>query len=445
MTKKRFYLYRVGERKIIYARLINPESGRALSSKSTGTANKDEALLIIGKWLENGVPSGATRKPVRRIFGLASILAAIRNTDIGPDEAAAIVSELRARGCENVALLTRREMRKGLCAELLLFWNYETSAFVKEAALQHGKPLTRRHCADMQACVRNYWAGAFGDKAIDEITRDDLKDFGLKLRESGKSAAYINKILNAGARVFAYWYGEGIIPTNPALKLGRFSGGKKLRGILSEAEAATLFSRQWADTTAQVANLVASTTGLRAGEVLALQARDIGEAVLEVRHSWSSVDGMKTPKNGETRRVPLLPEVRAALLWLLADNPHTGTPEAERFVFWGERPDRPRYDAGFMLRGLDRELDKLGIDRVKRNIVFHSWRHYTATRWAMLESAEKVRLMTGHRDEGTFEGYASHASEADIAKLGRKAARAEGFAFCAAAMAALVARKGGRV
>ncbi|GAB6392240.1 MAG: tyrosine-type recombinase/integrase [Treponematales bacterium] len=442
MTKKRFYLYRVGSRKIIYARLIDPETGVAVSGKSTGTSNKDEALLIIGKWLENGVPSGATHKPARRVFGLASILAAIRNTEIGPDEAAAIVSELRARGCENVALLSKREMRKGLCAELILFWNYETSAFVKEAALQHGKPLTRRHCEDMTRCVRNYWAGAFGDKAIDEVTRDDLKAFGLSLRQSGKSAAYTNKVLNAGARAFAFWHSEGLIPTNPALKLGRFSGGKKLRGILTEAEAATLFSRQWADTTAQVANLVASTTGLRAGEVLAIQARDIGEAVLEVRHSWSSVDGLKTPKNGETRRVPLLPEVREALLWLLTDNPHGNGPDA--FIFWGERPDRPRYDAGFMLRGLDRELDALGIDRKGRNVVFHSWRHYCATRWAMLESADRVRLMTGHRDQGTFEAYASHASEADIAELGRKAARAEGFAFCAAAMAALVARKGGR-
>jgi hypothetical protein len=71
---------------------------------------------------------------------------------------------------------------------------------------------------------------------------------------------------------------------------------------------------------------------------------DIGGAVLNVNHSWSTADGLKRPKNGEERRVPLFPEVRTALPAQLESNPHKDVPESARFVSWGDSPDKPRYD-----------------------------------------------------------------------------------------------------
>jgi hypothetical protein len=77
---------------------------------------------------------------------------------------------------------------------------------------------------------------------------------------------------------------------------------------------------------------------------LAIRGADIGEDVLNAAHSWSAADGIKTPKNGEARKVSLLPEVREALLLQLATDLHTDIPEVERFVFRGLAPDKPRYD-----------------------------------------------------------------------------------------------------
>jgi integrase len=57
-----------------------------------------------------------------------------------------------------------------------------------------------------------------------------------------------------------------------------------------------------------------------------------------VSHSWSDFEGLKTPKNGEPRRVPLLPEIRGLLLELLAENPYINT---NPFVFFSDRADRP--------------------------------------------------------------------------------------------------------
>ena len=121
---------------------------------------------------------------------------------------------------------------------------------------------------------------------------------------------------------------------------------------------------------------------MRQGEVLAIRGADIGDAVLNVSHSWSVADGLKSPKNGEARKVPLLPEVKAALLAQPAKTPHTDIPEAERFVFWGMSADKPRTDGGSMLDALHAELETMSIDWRTRNIVFHGWRHFYAARMA---------------------------------------------------------------
>jgi integrase len=134
------------------------------------------------------------------------------------------------------------------------------------------------------------------------------------------------------------------------------------------------------------------------------------------------LDGLKTPKNGEARRVPFLPEVREALLSHLATNPHTDIPEAERFVFWGTAPDKPRYDGGFMLDALHAELEAQGINWRGRNIVFHGWRHFYAVRMGNIEVADKVSRITGHKSRAVFDAYADHVTEAAIVDMGKAAA-----------------------
>jgi integrase len=143
-----------------------------------------------------------------------------------------------------------------------------------------------------------------------------------------------------------------------------------------------------------------------------------------VSHSWSAEDGLKSPKNGEARRVPLLPEVRDALLAVLAANPHADIPEAERFVFWGMRSDRPRVEGSFMLDALHAELEAMSIDWRARNIVFHGWRHFYAAQMADIEAADKVSRITGHKSRAVFDAYADHVTEAAIRDTGRAAAAA---------------------
>ena len=149
-----------------------------------------------------------------------------------------------------------------------------------------------------------------------------------------------------------------MIPAGIGKDFERYGGKVGRRGVLTVEEAGALFAKPWAD-------------------------------------------GLKSPKNGEARQVPLLPEVREALLARLATNPHTDVPEAERFVFWGTVPERPRTEGGFMLDALHNELSAMGIDWRARNVVFHGWRHFYAARMADI---------------------ADHVTEAAITDMGKAAA-----------------------
>jgi integrase len=145
--------------------------------------------------------------------------------------------------------------------------------------------------------------------------------------------------------------------------------------------------------------------------------------ILNVDHSWSDFDGLKSPKNGEARRVPLLPEVRGLLMDLLAENPHTGIDDP--FIFYSENPERPM--SGNILRwGLIQAIKAAGIDTAGRKVDFHSFRHYYASRMADRMAAAEVARVTGHKSKAMAEHYQSHVTEAAIAEAGKVGAEVFG-------------------
>jgi integrase len=206
-----------------------------------------------------------------------------------------------------------------------------------------------------------------------------------------------------------------------------FSGEGKKRGVLSPEEAKAVFALPWDNNLARVGNLLAATTGLRLGEIRALRAEDIDETILHVRHAWTEKDDLKTTKTGESRRVPLLPGIRAELLALLAECPHG----KDGYIFWDALdPSRPcSYSA--LAYNLRKSLIRLRVGETPseeeraaadeywdiRAVTFHSWRHYYSARMADRLEARTVMLATGHKTQAVFDAYAEHALESDMARL----------------------------
>jgi integrase len=146
---------------------------------------------------------------------------------------------------------------------------------------------------------------------------------------------------------------------------------------------------------------------------------------LRIRHSWSNLDGLKSPKTGEERTVPLIETVREALLTLAKKNPHGVGPST--FVYWSSDRDNRPMDFHCLLDGLKDALLRLMLteedlkDQAKvqkameywkiRRVVFHSWRHYFAARMADQIESRKAMLATGHKGKAVFDAYADHSTE----------------------------------
>jgi integrase len=222
----------------------------------------------------------------------------------------------------------------------------------------------RHHCHEMGNRIKANWEPYFKGRILDSITREELKQFSLRLSRCRKapetvgagqdgeklSAAYINQILLAEFTALKWAKREGMIPLDPTDGLLKFSGKGKKRGVLIPREAVVVFAAKWKDKRSYIGNLLSLTTGLRAGEVLALRRSDIPltSNTLFVTHSWSVHDGLKCPKNGEERKVPLLPKVREKLIELVKENPHETT--ADPFVFYGVLENKPM-DIQFLIDG----------------------------------------------------------------------------------------------
>jgi integrase len=422
-----YYLHRRGN--IWYAELVDMETGAKLTARSTGTAIRDEALLTIAEWLKNGVPTGRKRhpRPVETAIDIENILRAVRKADIVNEDALRIVNILKDRGLLDVSASKSGQGSVLFSEYLESFWDYCSSSYVKDK-LAHGQCIHKRHCYEMQSRVRSFYCRYFAGRTLNSITRQDMKDFSMSLREKREkplnykgrfaeflSPEYINRILNAGFTALKYAFNEGHILVDPTAGLKKFSGESKKRGVLTPKEAELIFSIEWKDKRAYVGNLVACTCGLRSGEVLALKKSDIGEKVLHIRHSWSTMDKLKKTKTEESREVPLFPEVKKKLLELLVENPHKMD---DPFIFYSLYEDQP-FDGKILLKGLYEACADANIDFKARGICFHSHRHYWAARMSDRMEMDKLQRITGHRSKAIFEQYAAHVIDENLEEVGK--------------------------
>jgi hypothetical protein len=168
---RRYYLH-TRHNGTFYAELVDPQTGTKLTARSTGTKNRDEALLKIAEWLKSGIPTGRMRKPRRleTAVGIESILKAIRRTELDPDDALRIVQALKGRGLIDVAAVKSGVGTVPFTEFLGGFWDYEASPYVREKRA-HGQSIGKRHCYEMESRFGRYWQPAFRGRALSSITR----------------------------------------------------------------------------------------------------------------------------------------------------------------------------------------------------------------------------------------------------------------------------------
>jgi integrase len=419
--RREYYLHK-RRNGIFYVEFINPKNGKKLTAKSTHEKELLKAKVKAELWKASGILTGSMKKPrsIAEAAGIETIIKSIRKTELNADDALRIVYTLKTLGLIDIAAVENTGRGAVPFVQFLeTFWNYEKSDYIKDR-LSHGYRFTKRYAESCLALMRKYLLPFFNEKKLNMVTTSDMKKLSNELAEFGLSTSSINQIILIAQTPLRWAFNEKIIASDPTQGLTKFSIINEERGILTEEEAAAVFNVGWKDQRAFTASLLACTTGARQGECLALRKSDIGTDTINITYNYSPVDGLKCPKNGHKRIVPLLPEVRAALLDLLKKNPHEEIDNP--FIFYSMYPDRP-VAPNVILEGLKDALEKINFDYKYRNITFHSWRHWFCSKITQVIDHEKAAKVSGHLSEGIFKKYADHIETRNIKEVGVAAAQ----------------------
>ncbi|UTC82679.1 tyrosine-type recombinase/integrase [Treponema denticola] len=409
MAKKEYLLYSARGGRNCAVRFLNTKTGEYLPAISLGTQNKKEAEKIIIQWLKNGIPS---KGRVNEIEMMNFILAAIKSKDFNLNSASEVLTALQKRGFVRQSVKVQDTTTPLLSDYIVSFWNREYSTYVKER-LATGKTMGRSHCRNMLNTAKKHILPVFGNFYLSEMNTEMINDFLLECQDNGMAGSTINHIAQSICKPLKYAYTKKIIAQNIEIGLLKFAEKRKERGILTYKEVNELFSINWKCKRSFTACLLASQTGMRIGEILALRKDDIGLDRLFIRHSWSEVDGLKTTKTGESRVVPLMQETRELLLALAEDENNLNRYFENPYIFYSGIPNVP-VDKKVISKNFYRALELIGItekERRERSIVFHSWRHYVATYLANNVNKRTGMSITGHKNERTYAGYSSHETD----------------------------------
>jgi len=336
-----------------------------------------------------------------------------------PAKSAGTTNKVKARAKANAMLISFRAAQSEIPDPVFIkylqeTWDWETSSYVRARLSRRPDGLTKAYVKNNLSYIKRYASPFFARKKRSEITSRDLEAFLMHLKTTTElTPKSINSIFNAVTIPIRDAYRLGEIPYDPTRPVRKLWVPHYEKGIPSLSEVKTLIDRPWSDSRLETACLLAIVCGLRLGEIRALRLEDIENNLLQVRHSYSAVDGLKAPKNGQTRTVPLPSFLHDKLIFLAEQNPNDGS-----WVFWGRATERPA-SPSFFEDGFNSALDAIGItkaQRRERRLSFHSLRHFCN---AMLRGSipdEKLRLLIGHCTPSMTNRY-DHATSVDLAML----------------------------
>ncbi len=250
--------------------------------------------------------------------------------------------------------------------------------------------------------LRRHIFPVLGEKPVSTLCRTDCRTLITACRDKGLSPKTLENISRTVSSVLTQAVEDGLLPANPALRLGRYyRNGDHPKAEIHPLtrEEATVFldaARQHAPGEHPLF-LCALRTGMRLGELLGLQWGDIDfhGRFMEVRRNLVA-GRITSPKNGKTRRVDMSKQLTQALKTLLtarkAEALRTGWGQVRDWVFCNEEGG-PLDGDNLRRRVFYKLLAKAGLRRIR----FHDLRHtYASLLIAQGESLPYIRDQLGH-------------------------------------------------
>jgi integrase len=368
-------------KRVWYYRTYTPEGNRT-SGKSTGKASKAEAYDYCNGLLRSGelIPAPKAPRPpaeVRRSRRPPTLDEWVKErhwwewTDSGP-------------AC--------------------LYCVGELARSSKDA------PAIQRHRANTCTMVlKTHILPTLGPYRMDQVTPAMCEELMASWRAKGLAAKTINDYASVARVMFGEAARLSVITASPWEHVRGYYAERNAKGILSLDEYKRLMdpakrADYWPQPVYYAIHLLASVTGLRAGECLAIKVADLHEDHITVSGSWDIKYGMgpqKTKRGTDQLPIPryvynilaeLVPLAHGGYLFSLGD---------------GSRP----CTAGRSFDALERALGKIGITpeaRKARKLSPHSWRAFANTYFRASGVPDaKVREITRHESEEMTEHYSA--------------------------------------
>lgn len=296
------------------------------------------------------------------------------------------------------------------------FWSFDKSEYIKMRNNLKPNSIGREYAQNMLFFIRRHVLPSLPlDIKLQGITTKHLDDVVKSLYDKGLSSGTIQLIAISFSQPLKEAERVGLIKSNPVKRMMKIVRTEKVRGCFTRDEVERISkylkeNKESIYSSYYLAILVALCTGMRSGEVRALNKNDMVEVDKEwvrvlIRHSLAPYSGLKGTKS-KYDRAALIPY--ALYEELIANSDNSGILMPSK---WGGYISSPT------LRTIFYEiLDKVGIDkdeRCKRNLTFHSLRHTFST-LARDESIsqEDRMLVLGHKSSDINDRYTHQTDEA---------------------------------
>jgi integrase len=245
--------------KIYYVRFRDPKTGKRLGPRSSGQTTKKTAT----NWAINQITLGQISKTTKYNFGVYS-----ENWFIWDS-------------CPYINLMIRK-----------------------------GKRFSRSYADNRRSILKNHILPYFGKKQLTIIDVESIESFIVHLQKKKLSSSSINSIICTFSTIMKEAYRQGHIKNNPMEKVQNVTKKTATKDIIPQKVAEDMFKsknkeKYWPSDFHYVFNLIAYTTGLRQGEILALKKSSIKDNYIIVSNTWDRKYGLKSPKYESNKIVPL--------------------------------------------------------------------------------------------------------------------------------------------
>ena len=298
--------------------------------------------------------------------------------------------------------------------------------------IEHVRGRERSTLHDYRSSVDTYLKPRWKDAPVDAITPADVEELRDELMKSGLSPRTVVRHLTVAHGVFKHAMRKHGLHRNPAsadlVDRPNVNYSGEFRALDPEQLAALI--RHAASEQDATLYLAAAHSGLRQGELRALRWRDVDFASdrIHVAHSAriGSGNGIKAPKSGRVRSVPMVPQLATALARLSQRDHFTGDDD----LVFGNVVGEVEHD-NLLRRRYYRALKAAKLPRVR----FHDLRHVFGSTAVKAFPLSDVQAMLGHAHITTTMRYVHHRPGKDDAQ--RLAA-----AFGGESVSPLVSRNG---